>query len=229
VAKVKGLGGSISDIGKKPSTTPGKTTTTPSKTTGVNPGFILIWAYPEYQPKIDGKSMTAQIFGDTIRFASGGGQEGTYGKLGHGGAVVVKSDGQAISYEFGRYPGAKEGFGKVLTDNLGKIGKIQNGQLLNPEEIATAARKASYPPGPTMSMTVAVVKLPNPTKAMEYANVKEREYSALDFAVGDDANCGTFARDVAEAGGVDVGAFCFPTPIAVVNKFKGQADKFFTI
>jgi len=193
-------------------------------------GFILIWAFPEYQPKIDGKGTVAQFFGSLIRVTSGGGKEGTYGKLGHGGCVVIKANGNATCYEFGRYPGAKQGYGKVLTHPLGNIAKIKNGVLTNPEEVASAARKKTYPPGPTMGMSVAVVKLPNPSEAERYASVKQREYSAADFSIGDeDANCGTFARDVAYAGGIKMGQFCFPTPKAVVSGFRDKADKMFEI
>jgi peptidoglycan hydrolase-like protein with peptidoglycan-binding domain len=193
-------------------------------------GFILIWAFPEYQPRIDGNGKMMQFLGSTIRLASGGGKEGTYGKQGHGGCVVIRPNGESTCYEFGRYPGAKKGYGKVLTHQLGKIAKIKNGVLTNPEEIATIARKKTYPPGPTMEMSVAVVKLPNPSEAERYASVKQREYSIVDFSVGDeDANCGTFARDVAYAGGVRMGTFCYPTPKAVVNSFKDKADKMFQI
>jgi peptidoglycan hydrolase-like protein with peptidoglycan-binding domain len=196
-----------------------------------NSGFILIWAFPEYQPKVDGKGKVAQFFGSLIRITSGGGgKEGTYGKLGHGGCVVIRPDGNSICYEFGRYPGAKKGYGKVLTHPLGKIAKIKNGELTNPEQVAMAARKSTYAPGPTMDMSVAVVKLPNPSESEKYASVKQREYSAADFSIGDeDANCGTFARDVAYAGGINMGTFCFPTPNAVVNSFRDKADKMFQI
>jgi peptidoglycan hydrolase-like protein with peptidoglycan-binding domain len=194
-----------------------------------NAGFILIWAFPEYEPKVDGKGDGAQLLGTLVRLASGGGKEGTYGKLGHGGCVIIKSNGDATCYEFGRYPGAKKGYGKVLTHPLGNVAKIKDGKLLNAKQIATLARKETFPPGPTMSMTIAVVKLPNPSKAIEYASVKQREYSAADFSIGDDANCGTFARDVAYYGGVETGSFCFPTPIAVVNSFKDKSDNFFQI
>jgi len=192
-------------------------------------GFILIWAFPEYEPKIDGKTRTAQFFGTMIRLATGGGTSGTYGKLGHGGCVVVEANGNCTSYEFGRYKGASKGYGKVLTDVLGPIAKIQNNKLLNPKAVAAAARAKSYPPGPRMKMTVAVVKLPNPAKAKSYASVKQREYTAIDFMHKGDANCGTFARDVAEAGGVKTQLFCFPSPISVVNSFKNIALQTFTI
>jgi hypothetical protein len=193
-------------------------------------GFILVWSFPEYEPIIDGKGKVMQFLGSIIRLASGGGREGTYGKQGHGGCVIIKSNGDAVNYEFGRYPGADKGYGKVLTHPLGKIAKIKNGVLINPKEIASAARKKTYPPGPTMSMSVAVVKLPNPSEAERYASVKQREYSIVDFSIKDeDANCGTFARDVAYAGGIQMGTFCYPTPKAVVNSFRDKADKMFDI
>jgi hypothetical protein len=208
-----------------------------AKALGVKPiilskdsGFILIWAFPEYEPKIDGKGMGDQLFGSVIRNLSGGGTKGTYGKLGHGGCVVIKSNGDATCYEFGRYPGVKkEGYGKVLTHPLGNVAKIKNGKLLNGKQVAELARRKTFPPGPTMSMTVAEVKLPNPSKSIEYASVKERDYSALDFKIGDEANCGTFARDVAYYGGVEVSSFCYPTPISVVNSFKDKSDNFYVV
>jgi hypothetical protein len=195
-----------------------------------NSGFILVWAFPEYEPKIDGKGKAMQFFGSLIRFSSGGGKEGTYGKLGHGGCVIVTPDGNATCYEFGRYPGAKKGYGKVLKHPLGKVAKIKDGQLINPKQVSKLARAKTFPPGPTMSMSVAVVKLPNPSGAIDYASVKQREYTALDFSIGDeDANCGTFTQDVAKSGGVNVGSFCYPTPIAAVNSFKDKSDSFFQI
>jgi hypothetical protein len=193
-----------------------------------NSGFILIWAFPSYQPAVDGGGI-AKFFGSLIRIASGGGKEGTYGKLGHGGCVIIQPNGNSTCYEFGRYPGHKKGWGKVLTHPLGKIAKISNGKLINPEQVAIQAKKTTYPPGPTMKMDVAVVKLPNPSRAISYASTKERDYAALDFFIGGEANCGTFARDVAHAGGVSVGSFCFPTPVSVVNSFKDQADKVFSV
>lgn len=200
--------------------------TSPSK----NGGFMLIWAFPEYQPKIDGKSGLSQLLGSLVRVTSGGGKEGTYGKLGHGGCIIISPDGNATCYEFGRYPGSKKGYGKVLSHPLGRVGKIKDGQLLNPKQVSKLAKQKTYPPGPTMSMTVAVVKLPNPSGAIDYASVKQREYSALDFSIGDeDANCGTFNRDVAKSGGIQTGSFCFPTPISVVNSFKDQSDSFFQV
>lgn len=193
-------------------------------------GFILIFAFPEYQPKIDGDGKLMQFMGSVIRFASGGGKEGTYGKQGHGGCVVIDSSGESTLYEFGRYSGFKKGYGKVLTSSLGRIAKIKNGVLTNPKEVAISARKKTHPPGPNMDMSVAVVKLPNPSGAKKYASVKEREYSIVDFSIGDDdANCGTFARDVASAGGVSMGTFCYPTPKAVVNSFRDKADKMFQV
>ena len=195
-----------------------------------NNGFILIWAFPEYQPKVDGKSGWTQLLGSLIRVTSGGGNEGTYGKLGHGGCVIVKSNGDATCYEFGRYPGAKKGYGKVLSYPLGKIGKIKNGVLINAEDVAKIAKGKTFPPGPSMRMSVVVVKLPNPSEAIKYAAVKEREYTALDFSIGDeDANCGTFTLDVAKSGGIQLGSHCFPTPIAAVNSFKKQSDSFFEV
>jgi peptidoglycan hydrolase-like protein with peptidoglycan-binding domain len=204
-----------------------KTTNVPEKGDG---GFILIWAFPEYEPKVDGKGVISQFIGSSVRILSGGGTEGTYGKLGHGGCVIVKLNGDAVCYEFGRYPGAKsQGYGKVRTLPLGKIAKIVDGKLVNAQEVAQAARRKTFPPGPSMKMTVAVMKLPNVDAATQYASIKDREYTALDFKIGDDANCGTFARDVASAGGVKVAKFCFPTPVSVVNSFKDQSNDFFEI
>lgn len=195
-----------------------------------NSGFILIWAYPEYEPKIDGQSKFAQIFGSVVRNTiGGGGTEGTYGKLGHGGCVIIKPNGESIMYEFGRYPGHKEGWGKVLKKQLGRIATIRNGNLLNAKQVAKKARSVSFPPGPNMNMTVAVLKLPNPQGAITMADVKDRDYQSVDFIIGGAANCGTFSRDVADAGGISVDYFCWPTPIAVVKSFKDEAIDYFEV
>ena len=208
----------------------GTATSTPAGKQNPNAGFILVWAFPEYEPKVDGKGKFAQFMGSLVRLASGGGKEGTYGKMGHGGCVVVKKDGTSILHEFGRYPGAKnKDYGKVLTTQLGRIGQIQNGKLVNAGQVASRAKARTYSPGPTMKMTVALLSLPNPDGAESYASVKDREYSAADFFHGGAANCGTFARDVAEAGGVNAPSFCFPTPISVVESFRSQALEMFTV
>lgn len=215
VAKVKGLGGSISDIGKKPSTTPGKTTTTPSKTTGSNAGFIIIFAFPLYKPGLDKGDPISDFYAKMAKAVSG--VEPTKAPaFGHGGCVIIDSSGNSTLYEFGRYDGAKKGFGKVLSTNLGKIAKIQNGQLINATEVASKAKTKTHGDGPKSAMDAVVLNLPNPSEAISYANVKEREYDFTDMSTSDeDANCGTFALQVGKAGGA-AGKFGVPLPPACV-------------
>ena len=210
-AKLKGqVSGATAgaEAGKKPSTTPGKTT-------GSNAGFIIIFAFPLYKPGLDKGDPISDFYAKMAKAVSG--VEPTKAPaFGHGGCVIIDSSGNSTLYEFGRYDGAKIGFGKVLSTNLGKIAKIQNGQLINATEVASKAKTKTHGDGPKSAMEAVVLNLPNPSEAISYANVKEREYDFTDMSTSDeDANCGTFALQVGKAGGA-AGKFGVPLPPACV-------------
>jgi hypothetical protein len=232
VAKVKGLATAAAELGKKPSTTPSKTTTTPGKTTGSSAGFIIIFAFPTYKPALEKGDVFSDFYSMMAKAVTG--VEPTKAPpFGHGGCVIIDGSGNSTLYEFGRYGGVKQGYGKVISANLGKIAKIQNGRLTNAAEVASKAKAKTQGLGPQQPMEAVVLNLPNPSAAASYANVKEREYDLTDMSTSDeDANCGTFALQVGKAGGASgkFGAplppFCAPAPIALIATLRPLSLEF---
>jgi peptidoglycan hydrolase-like protein with peptidoglycan-binding domain len=211
--------------GKKPSTTPGKTT-------GSSAGFIIIFAFPTYKPALEKGDVFSDFYSMMAKAVTG--VEPTKAPpFGHGGCVIIDSSGSSTLYEFGRYGGVKQGYGKVISANLGKIAKIQNGRLMNASEVASKAKAKTQGLGPQQPMEAVVLDLPNPSAAASYANVKEREYDLTDMSTSDeDANCGTFALQVGKAGGASgkFGAplppFCAPAPIALIATLRPLSLEF---
>jgi hypothetical protein len=227
-AKLKGqVSGATAgaEAGKKPSKTPGKTT-------GSSAGFIIIFAFPTYKPGLDKGDPISDFYAMMAKAVSG--VEPTKAPpFGHGGCVIIDSSGNSTLYEFGRYDGAKKGFGKVLSTNLGKIAKIQNGKLINATEVASKAKTKTHGEGPQQPMDAVVLNLPNPSDATSYANVKEREYDFTDMSTSDeDANCGTFALQVGKAGGatgkfgVPLPSACVPIPRALITTLRPLSLEF---
>jgi len=234
-AKLKGqVSGATAgaEAGKKPSTTPGKATPTPSKTTGSSAGFIIIFAFPTYKPALEKGDIFSDFYSMMAKAVTG--VEPTKAPpFGHGGCVIIDSNGNCTLYEFGRYGGVKQGYGKVISVNLGKIAKIQNGRLMNAAEIASKAKAKTQGLGPQQPMEAVVLDLPNPSAAASYANVKEREYDLTDMSTSDeDANCGTFALQVGKAGGaagkfgVPLPPVCAPAPIALIATLRPLSLEF---
>jgi len=140
------------------------------------------------------------------------------GKLGHGGCIVIKKDGSAILYEFGRYKSNNKG--NVVKAKLGKIAKIVNGKLTNPKQVATIAKSKTQGQGPNLAMDVVIKELPDPDKAIAFADVTERDYTLADPGKGGAMNCGTYALETAIEGGVDADFVCFASPIEVVDSLE---------
>jgi hypothetical protein len=212
--------------GKVSGSTDGKVSgtsgSTPSKPeTKPQGGFIIIFAFPTYKPSLEKGDVFSDFYADAAEFVSGV-RPDKAPALGHGGCVVIESNGNAILYEFGRYGGAKEGHGIVKSANLGKIAKIENGKLMNAQEVAAKAKAKTQNEGPQQPMDAVVYGLPNPSQAISYANVKEREYDLSDMSTTDeDANCGTFAVQVARAGGaMTMLRACVPAPGAMVQALR---------
>jgi hypothetical protein len=204
--------------------------TDPSTSKG---GFVMIFAFPNYEIKGYGGESTLKKVSRTIH---GGGSQGSYGKLGHGGVILVNSLGNVDVFEFGRY-GTKTGYGKVIHKSAGKVGKIgwKKGwfsdriQLLNPEEVAKAARNVST--GPSYKMMVASVYVPNYIGSYKKADLKgEFKYNEIDVFEGGGMNCGTFANEVANAGGItNIDPISGVYPSDVVKEFYYYSDNYFTI
>jgi len=191
--------------------------------------YLMIIAFPEYEPKVDkGESVSViekgAIFTQTGEFP----REGTYGKIGHAGVALISKTGDVKLFEFGRY-NTKKGQGRVISKNLGKIAKIdKSGNFLNAKEVAKIVKSNTQGEGPRLRMVTAVVPVPDLQKARAFAEGPAiREYEAVDMSQGGAANCGTFAIDTAKAGGVPIGSFCTPMPVKMVAKFKDFASEFF--
>ena len=118
-------------------------------------------------------------------------------------------------------------FGKVLSVNLGKIAKIQDGKLMNAQEVADKAKSKTQEEGPNQPLEGVVFKLPDPAAATSYASVKKREYELTDMSTLDeDANCGTFAIQVAKAGGVKLPPVSIPAPRFIIPTLRPFSSEF---
>ena len=205
-------------------------TTSGGKVTTTNHGFIIIFAFPTYKPSLEPKG--TDIFSDLWRKMTklASGTEATKTPaFGHGGCVIIDNTGNSVLYEFGRYDNSKEyeGFGKVLSVNLGKIAKIQDGQLMNAQEVAGKAKSKTQGEGPNQPLEGVVFKLPDPAAATSYASVKKREYELTDMSTLDeDANCGTFAIQVAKAGGVKLPPVSIPAPRFIIPTLRPFSSEF---
>jgi hypothetical protein len=200
---------------------------TKTKKLSQNEGFVIPFAFPTYEPKCDGNDNWAQFVCSAVRFFSGGGSKGTYGTLGHGGVATVDSNGNTSIFEFGRYGGAsKQGYGNVVSVNLGKIAKIEGDKISNVNSLLRTIKSRTHGEGPRLTMEYAVLPAPNINQGVSYAkNTKEKDYSALDFSISNDAaNCGTFALEVVKKSGVGISNSCFPTPVQMINSMKRLTD-----
>lgn len=198
------------------------------KVTTTNHGFIIIFAFPTYKPSLEPKG--TDIFSDLWRkmtkWASGTEATKTPA-FGHGGCVIIDSNGNSTLYEFGRYDGVEQGYGKVISVNLGKIAKIQNGRLMNAAEIASKAKSKTQGEGPNQPLEGVVFKLPDPAAATSYASVKKREYDLTDMSTLDgDANCGTFGIQTAAAGGVKMPVLTVPAPRFLIPTLRPFSSEF---
>jgi hypothetical protein len=215
--------------GKLQTTSGGKVSgTSGGKVTTTNHGFIIIFAFPTYKPSLEPKG--TDIFSDLWRKMTklASGTEATKTPaFGHGGCVIIDNTGNSVLYEFGRYVGSEAGFGKVLSVNLGKIAKIQDGQLMNAQEVAGKAKSKTEGGGPNQPLEGVVFKLPDPAAATSYASVKKREYDLTDMSTLDeDANCGTFAIQAAKAGGVKLPPVSIPAPRFIIPTLKPFSSEF---
>jgi hypothetical protein len=199
-------------------------------------GFGLIFAFPDYDIKGYGGESTLKKVSRTIH---GGSSIGSYGKLGHGGVILVDSLGNTYLFEFGRY-GTPQGWGKVMQKNLGRIGKIgskagifgSKPSLLNAKDVASIAKSNTQGSGPSLKMTVAVVRLPDFKGALDFAKGTGdlRKYAELDVTEGGAANCGTYANDVLNSGGItNLSPICNPYPNQIVKSFYPVSDEYFTV
>lgn len=200
-------------------------------------GFGIIFAFPDYEIKgYGGENFWKQV----SRTIHGGEKTGSWGKLGHGGVILIDSLGNTYLFEFGRY-GTPQGWGKVVQKNLGKIAKIETRPgklygtrevLTNAKQVCTIAKAKTEGEGPKLKMKAAVVKLTNFKAAYDFAkdNGKNRQYEEIDFWEGGPANCGTYANDTLLAGGVPhnfIGS-CVQYPSNIVDRYYPFSEEFFS-
>ena len=193
--------------------------------------YLMIIAFPEYEPHVDAGETVSWIEKSAIFTQTGEmPRAGTYGKIGHAGVALISKSGNVKLFEFGRYQ-TKKGQGRVISKNLGKIAKIDNsGKFLNALEVAKIVKSNTQGDGPRLQMVTAVVPVPNLQQARSFAEGPAiREYEAVDYSQGGAANCGTFAIDTAKAGGVPIGSFCTPMPVKMIAKFKDYATEYFNV
>lgn len=206
-------------------------------------GFALIFAFPDYQIKgyggeNIGKKISRALHDNPIRTITGKGTKGSYGALGHAGVALVDSAGNTSLFEFGRY-GTKEGEGRVIKKNLGKIGKVTVSpgtfygtkiKLDNARNVLEIVKRNTHGDGPSLKMIAAVVRLPNYKGSYDFANsVNVAKYNYIDPIEGGGMNCGSYANDVVNAGGItNIDPTCSPYPAEIVKSFYLWSDEYFT-
>ena len=193
--------------------------------------YLIIIAFPQYEPKVDKGETVSWIEKAAIYTQTGETpREGTYGKIGHAGVALISKLGDVKLFEFGRY-NTEKGKGVVKSKILGKIAKIDSsGKFINAREVAKMVKSNTQGEGPRLDMVTAVVPVPSLQKAKAFAEGPAiREYEAVDMKQGGAANCGTFAIDTAKAGGVPIGDFCYPMPVKMISKFKEYSSEYFNV
>jgi hypothetical protein len=193
-------------------------------------GFVIPFAFPEYEPHVDGNTTWDKFLSTVSHFITGGDKKNTYGKVGHAGVSIVTNNGDVITYEFGRYLNSNQKVGVKLSKKLGKIAVIKNGEISNLNNVINTIHRNTQGDGPSEKIRYVVLRTPDVQSGIKYANsVTTKDYSALDFSISDsDANCGTFAIEVVRACGVSVPSVCLPTPVAMIDEMelvKNAQDK----
>lgn len=199
-----------------------RTTSQPIKQNYVqNNGFIIIFAFPDYEPELEDNLKTRALSHLSKAFFNEEKphlqQKIKMGKTGHAGCIIIKRDGQSILYEFGRY-GVNE-TGEVKKVDLGRIAKIVNNTLSNAVEVTKIAKSKTNGNGPKLRLDAVLLSLPNPDNALRFADMNKgkKEYSFFDVDWGGKMNCGTFALECAKYGGLKLEFKCFAKPIAIIN------------
>lgn len=193
--------------------------------------FVIPFVFPEYEPKIDkgGADWFAPI---TKKLFGSSGKDDTYGKLGHAGIAVVLPSGNVSMYEFGRYAGAKKGYGISKAKSLGKIAKMdKDGLITNFKSVSEKIKSNSQGDGPKLSMDAKLVPAKDSTQAISTAKkTTTKKYEGFDMdATDNDANCGTYAVEIAKAAGVPLGDFCYPNPTWILDSFKNYSVESVTV
>jgi len=183
-------------------------------------GFAIPFAFPDYEPTVDGTGFWDKFLGQVSSLINGAEKSNTYGKIGHAGVSLVTKSGNVITYEFGRY--TSKSLGIKVSKSLGKIAKIVNGEITNLENVINIIHRNTQGDGPKETIEYVVLKTPNVTNGIQYANsVAQKDYSAFDFSITDsDANCATFAIEVVKSCGIDAPSVCLNTPHKMIEEMR---------
>lgn len=188
--------------------------------------FVIPFVFPEYEPKVDKKSELDKWLIPITKFIFGGDKKDSYGKLGHAGIATISPDGSTNIYEFGRYTGAKSGFGITKSKKLGKIAKIEeDGSVSNFSSLCSKIKSKTEGQGPTQKMDCRLVPVVDVEKGISQANqTTSKPYEAFDMdSTDNDSNCGTYTIEIAKAAGVPLGKYCLPNPTAIIKQFDGYS------
>ena len=108
-------------------------------------GFVVVFAFPEYEPRVDGTDIWSKLQGKILSTLTSGSKEGTYGKLGHGGVATIDKSGTVAMFEFGRYPGAKAGGYGLTRQKAVKVrANVADGQITNLDQVLKAIRAVIF-------------------------------------------------------------------------------------
>jgi RHS repeat-associated protein len=145
---------------------------------------------------------------------------GRIGGLGHAGVLLIDpKSGQTKYYEYGRYD--NEGRGLVRGYSPGKVEFGKDGKP-TPKSLDSVLKTISHKSGHKGEISGAYVKDADFQKMVRYAegrkeqnkNPERREYSILRN------NCGTFMKDVVEAGGASMPSMIDPRPNSYIGEVR---------
>ena len=108
-------------------------------------------------------------------------------------------------------------YGVVQKKSLGKIARIQNGEITNFNYILKKLKANSKDQGPYLPMDGVLVRGYDYKAGLKFINgFRTREYSLVDFLTGGGSNCATFMMDTMRVGGIpNIPSIC--TPLIAVN------------
>jgi hypothetical protein len=190
-------------------------------------GFVIPFAFPEYEPTIEsGGGMWQELISWVAEKSGFAKKKGTVGPFGHAGVATVTPEGNVKIFEFGRYSAtaSKKGLGVCVSKNLGKVAKISDGKITNLENLIKIIHRNTKGEGPKYKIEYAVLSAPNINNGIAHAeSVSKKPYDLFDFEISDDdSNCGTFVLEVVQKSGIEITNYCFPTPISMVRRMKEE-------
>jgi len=118
---------------------------------------------------------------------------------------------------------AVAGYGVVQKKSLGRIAKIENGEITNFDSVLKRVKSNSQGKGPKLPMQGVLVRGYDYKTGLQFINsFTTREYTLVDIGTGGGSNCATFMVDTMIAGKIPgLQGSCFPN---INANFKAVAD-----